>query len=115
MRTFLLLLALIVAGVAGSKALATAAPKDDGFTFTTIDFPGARSTRISGINDHGDVVGDAAIRGRFFSVLLTNKGYTVIELPAAFFTTAFGVNNRRGEIAGWFVDQGNAIHGFIAR
>lgn len=76
------------------------------YSFTTIDFPGASSTGVGGINNHGHVVGsyqDAA--GAYNGFVFNGNGFQAINYPGASYTTAEGINDQ-GLIAGGFESQG---------
>lgn len=76
--------------------------------FTQIDFPGAVTTYVFGIDTAGDMVGyyiDATSVAHGF--LLSNGNFTTIDAPAASYTYAVGINDR-GQIAG-----GSSVGGFI--
>lgn len=83
--------------------------------FTSIDFPGARSTVANGINGHGDVVGEyvnSAFQSRGF--LLHGGEFSTIEYPGASFTSAKGINTG-GDIVGWYQIGTGPLFGFLLR
>lgn len=71
------------------------------FTFTTIMFPGSSSTSVSGINDSGQVVGNANVNGSNVPFVESNGVYSVINVPGAEYEGVSGINNA-GTIVGWF-------------
>ena len=73
-----------------------------------IAYPGASSTKVSGINDAGHIVG--TYHG-YRSFLYVDGAYTAIDVPGAGETHALGINNR-DDIVGSFLDQAG-VHGFI--
>jgi uncharacterized membrane protein len=85
------------------------------FTFTSIDCPGANSTRVRGINSHGDMVGDYTLPGGNFHAMMIKKGKCIPLAPTTILGTnpsgAFKINNR-GDIVGNFSD-GGFQHGFL--
>src|SRR5579872_960813 len=82
-------------------------------TFTTIDFPGATSTQVYGINNAGLAVGvfvDTANVTHGF--LLNNGSFTTIDYPGATLTVAAGINNDN-QIVGQYNDSAGFGHGFL--
>src|SRR5262249_16423992 len=87
-------------------------------SFTTVDFPGARSTQALGINPRGDIVGqyDDA-EGVTHGFLLSGGQFTSFDFPGATRTTAFGINPR-GDIVGLYRSSGTTsceavVPGFV--
>src|SRR6266571_4278989 len=82
-----------------------------GFTFSTIDVPGASSTDAFGINNAGRIVGvfdNPQNRG-----FLYDRGtFTAVDVPGAA-TICFGINDP-GRIVGEFNDGVKGIQGFLA-
>lgn len=78
--------------------------------FTRVDIPGATDTRVLGLNDAGDVVGDYMTSdGHIHGFLLHHAGsLQKINQPGSNFTTASGVNNSLTVV-------GNGTTGFIWR
>ena len=74
-------------------------------TLTSIDFPGAVSTRATGINLAGDIVGIYAdkLAGKDHGFLLRGGVITTIDVPGAAITEPWKINNS-GEIAGRYAD-----------
>ena len=84
-----------------------------GFTFSTIDVPGASSTEALGINNAGQIVGffkDNIGSGQH-GFLYDRGTFTTIDVPGAAATIPFGINNA-GQIVGDFVDNAG-LHGFL--
>jgi hypothetical protein len=82
------------------------------FTFTTIDFPGAIQTSVSGINGSGQVVGtysNAGPDGHGF--LLSGGVFTTIDYPGKTLTTAIGINDS-GQVTGTYGPTSQR-HGFL--
>ncbi len=96
-----LALALIAVSTAAAQAPA----------FTAIDYPGATSTSIWGINSHGDMVGLYALAGVNHGFLFKDGRFTSIDFPGATSTGTFGINNK-GDIAGDYM-AGGVLHGFV--
>jgi uncharacterized membrane protein len=82
-----------------------------GFTFTTIDVPGAPFTDALGINARGQIVGsyaDVSFTGHGY--LLDKGTFTTIDVPGTQFTRALGIN-ARGQIVGEYQDV--TVHGYL--
>jgi uncharacterized membrane protein len=92
------------------------------FSYSQIDFPGAKSTSGSGLNARGDIVGsytDQANKTHGF--LLSGGDFTTIDYPGAVATRATGINSQ-GDIVGTHngpnlltPGSGGDIHGFLLR
>jgi probable HAF family extracellular repeat protein len=86
--------------------------------YTTIRYPGARSTGASKINDRGQITGGFSLtaddpRAEGLTGFLLDRGrYTKLAYPGAVTTTAVGVNNR-GQVVGEYRDAGGRIHGYV--
>jgi hypothetical protein len=86
----------------------------DGPTFTTIDFPGAVSTQLWGINPAGDIVGfytlsDTSSHG----FLLSGQNFTPIDFPGSAVTMLWGIN-AGGDIVGEYASTLTGPHtGFL--
>lgn len=99
--------------VLAAAALTSIASIAVGDTYTTIDFPGALTTELSGIDSSGVTVGtytDSA--GAVHGFRLDDDGFHTIDYPRAISTSAVSVNSR-GEVAGFFLDAANQWHGFV--
>jgi uncharacterized membrane protein len=70
-------------------------------TFTTIDVPGATSTFVNGVSDHGQIVGQYRLTTTGIDHGFTERGgtFATIDVPGAAFTQAIGVSDR-GQIVG---------------
>jgi probable HAF family extracellular repeat protein len=95
---------------------AAAAPKT--YKMTSIDYPDAIATNISGgINDRGDIVGAYTDSNKKVHGFLFSDGtYTAIDVPGATITQARGINSR-GDIVGSYQvtpsKPGGDVHGFV--
>lgn len=85
--------------------------------FISFDVPGATSTKASGINADGAIVGvyvDKA--GSQHGFMLSGGNFTTIDYPAAIGTAALGINSQ-GDIVGQYTADNSgdaaAIHGFL--
>jgi len=83
----------------------------DGSTFHTINYPGADSTSVSGLNNAGQIVGTYQLGGHSFGFLDNAGTFTSIAFPGASSTHVMDINNL-GEIVGWYSDSTGG-HGFI--
>jgi uncharacterized membrane protein len=86
--------------------------------FTTVDVPdaGPRGTRLSGINDPGQIVGAYADMDNHLHGFLLSKGvYTTLDVPGSEggLTYAQG-NNNRDQIVGFYTTEADGPnHGFV--
>src|SRR5690348_2575399 len=85
-------------------------------TFIAFDYPGATSTRASGINADGAVVGGYVDSGgKQHGFLLMSGRFTTIDYPGAVATAALGINSH-GDIVGQYTadtsGDASAIHDF---
>jgi uncharacterized membrane protein len=108
------LLIAVFAALLGSASLHAT---ENGFTFTTIDFPGAPQTVLNEINAQGQIVGFYGPGTIYIGVpahgFLLDKGtFRTIDFPGANYTVPIE-NNPRGEIAGYYLDSGGLYHGFV--
>lgn len=79
------------------------ATADQPFTFVSLDYPGAISTTLFGINNRGDVVGSYQNPENFFHGFVYKSGqFTSIDGPGAVFTEIRGINDP-GDIVGTFI------------
>src|SRR5438034_2505816 len=76
-----------------------------GGIYTTIDYPGAADTYLTGINDLGQIVGHSSV-GTGFLYDVQAQTFTTINRPLASQTYASAINNA-GTIAGIFLH----VHG----
>lgn len=85
------------------------------FTYP-VDYPGATSTTLRGINSHGWIVGsynraDLVVHG--FALFPPNT-FISYDFPGSIFTTLEAVNDR-GQICGQYKDVDGQRHAFIGR
>ena len=92
--------------------------RGDHVVVTTIDVPGSSRTRVSGMNDSGDVVGFFAGTGSNVNhaFLRTRDGvFSIIDPPGAVNAVAGGINNQ-GAIVGSYTPAGSSLMvGFLLR
>jgi hypothetical protein len=86
-------------------------------SFQQVDFPGAISTFLYGINNAGDLVGayvsdDGNDNESTHGFLLRNGVFTTIDYPESRLTVAAGINNH-GVITGQYNDSDGFGHGFV--
>jgi hypothetical protein len=79
----------------------------DGSTFTTLNFPGANSTRALAVSG-GNVVGDYDGHGFIYD----GSTFTTLDSPQGGNTTPLGISGNR--VVGFYFDQ-STVHGFIAQ
>jgi probable HAF family extracellular repeat protein len=80
--------------------------------YTIYDYPGAVRTLLTGINNHGQIVGIAfdGVQRRGF--LLDSGDTTLIEVPGAVNTRTSAINNP-GQVVGFYDDADGITHGFL--
>ena len=94
-------------------ALLSAAPTALADTYTPIDFPGADSTEVAGINASRVMVGSYTdSSGSTHGFKLAGETFTALDFPGALTTFAFSIN-ARGDVAGAFLDATNQWHGYV--
>jgi probable HAF family extracellular repeat protein len=88
---------------------------------STFAVPGARGTKASKINDHGQIVGRYSEDTPLVDDSRRVRGYvrwhgrtTRIDFPGASHTLPTGINDR-GDVVGYYVDDRNRTHGFLWR
>ena len=84
------------------------------YDFTAFDVPGASSTRVSGINNRGDIVGQYQDQSGSHGFLFDGETLTAIDVPEALGTVASAINNR-AHVVGSFTDSNFRVHGFLYR
>jgi uncharacterized membrane protein len=88
----------------------------DSYSMTTIDYPDARATFASGINNRGDIVGSYRIPGTRHAMLI-RSGVFIALPPASILLTNWSEaskSNDRGDLVGRFMDDDGVFHGFLA-
>jgi hypothetical protein len=93
--------------------------------FRTIDAPGAAETApgwyswVGGANESGAIASDYCVAEPCnnpwtsrHGFVVTDAGFTPIDVPGAVTTVAFGLN-ARGDIAGVIVDLSGAVRSFV--
>ena len=92
-----------------SMAVAAVAVAD---TYTSIDFPGAILTDVSGINASGEIVGSYNDASNVVHGFRFEHGmFVTIDYPGALSTAPVSINSRC-DVAGFFLDSANQWHGF---
>ena len=83
-------------------------------TWTEIDFPGASTTAISGINTAGDMVGSYLNPGSFTIHGFADVAgvFTTVDPPGAVDTNAYAINDS-GAIVGRYTNDNQTNHGFL--
>jgi uncharacterized membrane protein len=94
--------------------IACAIPAQAAWKYTSIDYPGATSTQVFGLNDRGEAVGEATVGTMQFGFTYNTKKatFTVLpNVPGAPTTNTLAINNA-GVIAGSAGD-GSSNRGII--
>ncbi len=101
------LFVLILVGASGPARAGIA------YRFQTIDVPGSEFTQASGINDAGQIVGDAhdPVTGKSVGFLLSDGVYTTVDYPGSNFSSAPGINNFGTVVGGY--SKGSSLPGFV--
>jgi probable HAF family extracellular repeat protein len=82
------------------------------YIFSNFDIPGAISTRASGINDRGDIVGEYTDARGAHGFIFDGKTVTSIDFPQSRGTGVSAINNK-GHVVGNFTDGDFRSHGFL--
>jgi probable HAF family extracellular repeat protein len=84
--------------------------------FSSIDYPGAKYTYASGINDNNQIVGiyvDTNLHDHgFLYQLAATPAFSSIDYPGAIKTEAHGINDNN-QIVGCYEDSSGVNHGFL--
>src|SRR5882724_2570932 len=95
------------------SVLARVAIAGQGYTFTTIDVPGAITVSVEDINDRQEMVGYYEEASESHAFLLDKYGtFTTLDFPGVARTVAFG-NNQAGQIVGMFQGPEGRSHGLF--
>ena len=82
--------------------------------YTVLDYPGAESTFIQGVNNQGVAAGSYDVGGMSHSFLWSaSAGFTNFDLPFGFNTEIWGIDNR-GNLVGTYLDPRGFEAGFLA-
>lgn len=83
------------------------------YTFTSLDYPGAKNTSITGINERGDMVGQwTSPLGGGHAMLLQRGQYIPLMIPGAIRSNAYKLNDA-GDVAGVYFDENYFLHAFV--
>ena len=93
-----------------AMALPDAAAATVEYSFTPIEFPGAESTDVHGINDAGVIVGSYSLADKIHGFVFDGAAFTTIDFPNAVGTSARGINDQ-GQIVGRFFLDDRAMLG----
>jgi len=86
--------------------------------YTTVDFPGAAGTVLTGLNPSGEMSGFSCadtpcLVGPFHSFIVSKKGaFEGFDPPGAVSSTASTVNPS-GVVVGAFTDSSGVLHGYL--
>jgi hypothetical protein len=99
------------------QLLATSAPAAQ-YTFSTIDYPGAATTRLVGLNDQMEIVGNYVMpgAGQVRHAMKYAHGEFVPLDPDGILGSAQSAANQinnRGDISGWYSTAPGTRHGYI--
>jgi hypothetical protein len=83
-----------------------------GGTYTTIDFPHATGTTVTGINAHDDIVGGYSDADGAHGFVRRSGACIPIDFPLANITITWGINDA-GDVAGYYYDANGIDHGFV--
>src|ERR1043165_7576301 len=81
------------------------------FVFFTFDAPGSAATRVSGINNSGQIAGNFSDTAGWHAFVRSGAVYTTFEAPGAAGTFAAGINNL-GQVTGNYTDA-TGTHGYL--
>jgi hypothetical protein len=86
----------------------------NGYNFSTIDFPGGTATQARGVNQQGDVVGIYTDPGTglWRGFRLSSGNYSKIDFPGASQTYPRGIDMKK-DVVGFFADSSGVAHGFL--
>jgi hypothetical protein len=89
---------------------------DNHGVFTTVDAPGATTTELFGLNDHGIAVGEDIVGGVTHGIIYNNRTgkFTTLDDPNAVGSTVFNGINNKGDIVGFYSDAAGNTHGLLA-
>jgi uncharacterized membrane protein len=92
-----------VGHVVGSRLSPVQSYLFDGSNYTLIEYPGAYSTGVGGINNEGQIVGSYRLDGpHSHGFILSNEVYTPIDFPDGHNAALLGINNR-GQAVGLYL------------
>jgi YVTN family beta-propeller protein len=99
--------------------LLVAAPPTKAQNLAPVNYPGAPTTELFGINNHGVAVGqfglppDGVPDGSTQGFMLSHGNFTSINYPSSTGTEALGINDN-GDVVGFYTTSiGGAYHGFL--
>jgi len=82
-------------------------------TYTTVDYPGADSTIVYGINNEGDMVGVYSVPPGIPHAFMLSAGvFTTIDPPSGIQPVASGINDAK-QVVGWYLDESRHAHAFM--
>ena len=84
-------------------------------TCSEVDYPGAASTTLGGINDTGTITGSywPNFAGAYHGFVLTGSTFAAVDVPKAKATSIGQVNNNNWFV-GFYIDHKNQMHSFYA-
>ncbi len=86
----------------------------DSYSMTTIDYPDAKATFATGINNRGDIVGYYRVGTTRHAMFIRDGAFiTPTDILATNWSEA-SKSNDRGDVVGRYVDEDGILHGFLA-
>jgi hypothetical protein len=83
------------------------------FSFTSIDFPGAITTRALGLNNHGEIAGDYVDAGGVRHGYFLRRGkFTTFDPPGSVETRGLVINDP-DDIGGTYLDSASVRHSYV--
>src|ERR1041385_8675918 len=95
--------------------LSTARPAAAQYYFTSVDVPGASATAVTGLSSKMIAGETTDVDANTHGFLLTKAGFTQIDVPGAWYTTLYALNDH-GQFGGVYRDDPAhplRRHGFI--
>ena len=96
--------ALLMMGVLSLAPVAYAQNQSNGYTYTSIDVPGAVQTLAHGINSQGQIVGEFMNTDGSFGFLLKRGHFTAITVPGSS-SPAFALTASTSAVRSWGITR----------
>jgi hypothetical protein len=99
-------------------ALLAPVPGAPHYAFTTVDYPGAATTRLVGLNDHLEIVGHYILPGAGqvrHAMKYVDGRFEALDPDGILGSATSAANqiNNRGDISGWYSAVAGTRHGYI--
>jgi uncharacterized membrane protein len=82
--------------------------------YMTLDAPSASHTRLFGINNQGEIVGNYTKGTKDYGFLYKHGKFTLLSVPGATFTQPLGINDH-GHVVGFYQVGSSGGHGFLSK